>query len=276
MDIIIEDTNSKINDALNYFISHLDSNLIWDDVISCFYDLMHRETQNYISNRKEKIYSFEVGKYPSNNFHWYMFLVHLYINDRMTYPENEGRKIFSFFETIGVYLKDIDKIDNIDSKINLLVNKKKYNPDTIMFEIIVALYYIRNSFDIVKFIPTNSDKTPDLFLKKNGIEFYCECKTYTSDSAYWSEEYKQITVMLKRLFNLSYKQNKCVIFEINFKDEVIQIQKSNSHDKVLTLMNDDTLVDLCKDAINDIAEGEDKIVRNDKVDIKISYLKFHT
>ena len=68
------------------------------------------------------------------------------------------------------------KIKNFDERFNNLCSQKtSQSVDSILFEILVAIYYAEEGFE-VEFIPATDKKSPDLKIYKDGHTKYIECK----------------------------------------------------------------------------------------------------
>ncbi|WP_448339805.1 hypothetical protein AB9L13_01805 [Desulfovibrio piger] len=80
------------------------------------------------------------------------------------------------------------KIKNFDERFNNLCSQKpSQSVDSILFEILVAIYYAEEGFE-VEFIPATDKKSPDLKIYKDGHTKYIECKKMQRANAYTYDE----------------------------------------------------------------------------------------
>lgn len=83
---------------------------------------------------------------------WYMYLVESLVDRPACDEPMQSARIYPFFSTIGRHIEDLKSIGGINDRIETLLNKKRNQPDACLYEIVVALTYIRNGWK-VDFIP---------------------------------------------------------------------------------------------------------------------------
>ncbi|OEE65883.1 hypothetical protein A1OO_08725 [Enterovibrio norvegicus FF-33] len=122
---------------------------------------------------------------------WYLYLVES-LYDRPSVDElPQSSRIYPFFAAIGRHIDLAKSIKGIDSKLDELLKGKANQPDSILFEILVAIMYRRNGWT-VEFIPEVSrSKTPDLFVTRGSEHFYVECKRQAKVTEYSELERKE-------------------------------------------------------------------------------------
>ncbi|MBB1226015.1 hypothetical protein [Pantoea pleuroti] len=153
---------------------------------------------------------------------WYLFLVECLHDHPMVSEQAQSARVFPFFAAIGRHIEIAKKIKGIDEKLFELVNGKINQPDSTLFELVVAIMYARNGYD-VEFIPeTAIKKTPDLKVFKGNKSYFVECKRLAKITEYSELERQE---WRKRWFNLvpfltSFKRPVFldVIFKVEIKD----------------------------------------------------------
>lgn len=151
---------------------------------------------------------------------WYLYLVESqYYRPHVSEPSQSCR-IFPFFSAFGRHIKLIKKISGIHEKLTELLKGNNNQPDSILFEISVALMYARNGWD-VSFIPeTANRKTPDLFVEKNTESFYVECKRQAKVTEYSEKERKEWNIRWGKLVHVMSSFKTPTFLDVTFKVEV--------------------------------------------------------
>lgn len=119
---------------------------------------------------------------------WYLYLVESLYYRPYVNESSQSCRIYPFFSAFGRHIALIKKISGIDEKLVELLKGKNNQPDSILFEISVALMYAKNGWN-VSFIPeTSIKKTPDLFVERDGNQFFVECKRQAKVTEYSETE----------------------------------------------------------------------------------------
>lgn len=149
---------------------------------------------------------------------WYMYLVESIFERPLSGDALQSARIFPFFSMIGKNLSTLLEIDGIEKKIEELLNEKKNHPDTIFFELAVANLYCKNGWK-VSFIPESTYyKSPDLQIRKDGQQYWVECKRMQkvpdyseSERSEWQNRSLRLTAILQE-YKLSYSID--IIFKV--------------------------------------------------------------
>lgn len=119
---------------------------------------------------------------------WYLFLCEQTLNDPMCVDSSQAQRILPFIAGIGERWKYVPKVEGMERKIDEVLTKYKAAPDGLIFEILVALSYAEHGWD-VELLKENVDvKTPDMVVRKDGREFYIECKRLQRTTDYSATE----------------------------------------------------------------------------------------
>ncbi|EMY5235100.1 hypothetical protein AAYT35_004291, partial [Salmonella enterica subsp. enterica serovar Montevideo] len=83
---------------------------------------------------------------------WYLYLAES-LADRPTVDEPaQSSRIWPFFATIGEFSEELKRTKGIENKLKNLLIKPENQPDSVLFELVVAACYIKNGWE-VEFIP---------------------------------------------------------------------------------------------------------------------------
>lgn len=194
---------------------------------------------------------------------WYLYLTES-LADRPTVDEPaQSSRIWHFFAVIGEHCESLKLVKGIESKLNDLLVKTINQPDSILFELVVAICYSKNGWD-VEFIPeTAMHKTPDLRVVKGSDILYVECKRLAKVTQY--SEYER-TEWLKRwemALPLIIRYHKPVFFEVIFKTEIVKTRMDILLAAVNKIYNSGHLV---KGKVA-VCESEDVLVQANFIDM---------
>ncbi len=123
-----------------------------------------RNTNRAIYGQSEKIdKGFDRGRmaFHEDWIAWYLYLAESLVDRPAVDEPFQSARIWPVLATIGQYVDELKKIEGIKFKLHDLLKKKVNQPDSNLFEFLVAICYIRNNWT-VEFIPeTSGRKTPD-------------------------------------------------------------------------------------------------------------------
>ena len=187
---------------------------------------------------------------------WYLYLVDCLLNDITKYEPIQGARIAPIFKRFGMDLEILKNIEGIDIKIKKLLKSQKSQADSVLFEILTALNWAKNGWE-VSFIPEGkSGKSPDLFAKKNKEQWFIECKRLSQNSDYSIAERNKWLKMLSYISSALIKYN--LLLDIVFHVE-------------LETLNDDFLKEQLLDKFNLIETSVIKI-SNEIWDVSITHV----
>lgn len=161
--------------ALDWFLSYLEKDT-WETRKKNVVKYFREQEDNTYKNFDQAMKSMEE---PKNRvaFHedwvaWYLFLVECLHERPLVSELAQSARVFPFFAAVGRHIELAKKIVGIDEKLSEFLNGKINQPDSTLFELVVAIMYARNGYR-VEFIPeTALNKTPDLKVTK-GEESFC-------------------------------------------------------------------------------------------------------
>jgi hypothetical protein len=127
-------------------------------------------------------------RFREDEIGWYIFLCQQTLVDPLCIDISQAQRILPFFAGIGERWVYANKVDGIERKISDTLTRYKTSPDGTIFEILVALSYAVKGWNVefLKEIPPV--KSPDMIVRKNGIELFIECKRLDRRTAYSEKE----------------------------------------------------------------------------------------
>ncbi|EJD6600178.1 hypothetical protein M0L39_RS09515 [Providencia rettgeri] len=166
-----------------------------------------------------------------------MYLADIYLDSLVENEPNQSARILPILAEIGSRINELKKCDGIDIKLNDLLIKKDNQPDTLLFELLVACCYIRNGWNVT-FIPESpKEKTPDLLIEKNNSNYFVECKRLNKVTDYsekerneWLKHWKHISASM-----LSYDSS--LMLDIVFLSEIDKVKTSDICNSLARLIN---------------------------------------
>ncbi|MBA0207776.1 hypothetical protein H0256_02275 [Pectobacterium brasiliense] len=151
---------------------------------------------------------------------WYLFLVECLHERPLVSELAQSARVFPFFAAVGRHIELAKKIDGIDEKLSEFLNSKINQPDSTLFELVVAIMYARNGYR-VEFIPeTALNKTPDLKITKDEESFFVECKRLSKVTEYSENERQEWRKRWLNLVPILTRSRKNIFLDVLFKVEV--------------------------------------------------------
>lgn len=124
----------------------------------------------------------------SDEIGWYLFLCEQALEDPMCMDVSQAQRAIPFIVGIGERWIYATKVKGLEKKIDELLHHYKTDPDGLIFEILVALSYAANGWDVEFIDQSPPEKTPDMVVRKGEKEIYVECKRQNRRSSYSETE----------------------------------------------------------------------------------------
>lgn len=152
---------------------------------------------------------------------WYVYLALAALNRPFKYDPREGCRFIPILKRFGTHLTDLKAIVGVDQRVIRLLAKDTRQPDSILFELLVALLWKINGFETVEFLEETPDsKTPDLRASNNTDEWFIECKRLEKDSQYTRKERAKWRSMWSQLSDSLVRGGHSVVLDIHFHVEL--------------------------------------------------------
>lgn len=187
---------------------------------------------------------------------WYLFLVHCYLFEPHKYEFHQGARVIPIFKRIGMDIKLVTQIEGIGKKMRDMFKKRKSEADAILFEVLTALLWTRNGWEVKIIEEGKGGKTPDFEVTKNSEKWQVECKRQMKTADYTYKETKKRQLMISQISKMLLHFN--VLLDIKFHVELVTLP-------------DSYLFDLLKDIIPNV-KASGKIISNETIDIDLSFV----
>lgn len=120
---------------------------------------------------------------------WYMFLCESLLDHPLDYEFAQGSRVVPIFKALGRDLDLLQEVKGHEERARRLITSERKNPDSAIFELLVAAAYVRNGWTKVAFVPeTPHGKTHELDVAKGRRKISVECKRMAKSSRYSMEE----------------------------------------------------------------------------------------
>lgn len=187
---------------------------------------------------------------------WYLYLIYTFINEPYKYDYFQGARIVPIFKRIGMDIGLVKNISGINKKIRDLLSRRTSEADAILFEILTALLWVRNGWDVKILEEGGSAKTPDFQVTKDGRIWQVECKRQKKTATYAYAETAKRQIMISHISKLLVQHN--ILLDIKFHVELVSLP-------------DTYLKDLIEDVIPKM-KNAGKLISNNEVDIDVSFV----
>lgn len=172
----------------------------------------------------EKTKNYESISFHNDKIGWYLYLVEMILTEPEKYEPIQGARVVPIFERLGTNLEILQHIGGIEEKVKKILSFNTRNipePDSALFEILVALLWKKNGWDSVSFIPeAPPEKRADIKAVSGDIEWFIECKRLNGSSEYSNKERKKWLKMWSYLRDYLIEKKMLVIFDIVFHVEL--------------------------------------------------------
>ncbi len=130
---------------------------------------------------------------------WYLYLVEMWLYEPHKYELFQGARVIPIFKRFGLDFDLLMQINGIKKKVKNLIKVRKSEADALLFEILVALNWKKNGWDVSFLDESKTGKMPDLFAQKDENEYFIECKRQKKSSDYVYRETKKRQIMISHI-----------------------------------------------------------------------------
>lgn len=187
---------------------------------------------------------------------WYLYLIYTLIYEPHKYEHFQGARVVPIFKRFGINLDKLKCIKGIEKRLNNLLKKRPLEADAVLFEMLTALLWCRNGYDVSFLEEKNGRKTPDIVAVKDGKSWFIECKRQSKTADYTYRETYKRQKMVSHISKSLIEKN--ILLDIVFHVE-------------LESLSDTFLKDILEQKIQNPIAG--KIVSNSQVDIWLDFVK---
>jgi len=155
---------------------------------------------------------------------WYLYLMDTCLHDANSYEPVAGARVIAIFKRIGEHLEELKAITDVNKKVRRLIKNDPSEADAVLFELLTALLWARNGYQ-VSFLPElKSEKQPDLKAVKDGKEFFIECKRLSKASVYADKEKEKWLKMSRHVVHLLAAMD--LVLEVIFHEELSELKET--------------------------------------------------
>jgi hypothetical protein len=159
--------------------------------------------------------------FDEDSLAWYLFLTEARFTGSHEFDYAQGSRVIPFMFRIGNDLALLKRVNGVDDRLRAIVGRPKYRADSGLFELVVALTYVRNGWHTVELVPEGgSEKTPDIRVQDSSKEFFIECKRMAKSSDYAIKEREKWLVLWQPVIHWFWCNRKPVVMDITFHVEL--------------------------------------------------------
>ncbi len=190
---------------------------------------------------------------------WYLYLLDMLINEPHKYEYFQGVRVVPIFKRFGTDLELLKTIKGVERRIRTLLRNRISEADAILFEILTALLWARNGYQVEFIEEEAGKKNPDIRAFRGGGTWNIECKRQSKTSDYAYRETTKRQKMISHISRMLIEEN--IILDIVFHVEI-------------ETLPDTFLLDLLKDKLRLAIPG--KIISDSILDIWLDYVDLHS
>jgi len=175
---------------------------------------------------------------PQDRFGWYLYVIETALYEPANNEVNENARLSPVFRRLGEDLALLQKIGGIEQKVKHLLTPKT-QPDQVLFEMLVALLWARNGYEIVEFVTESPGvgKTPDIKATKGAEEWFIETKRLTLRSGYSQREREKWAKMWEPLRQLLSDRDLSFALDIVFHVELETLEDNFAITQIAEKLN---------------------------------------
>lgn len=215
-----ESDNQEVQRIFDWFLSFLKPTE-WSDRKQAIEK--HLESVHTPKSFREKAINYESVSFQTDKMGWYLYLAEMILTEPTKYEPIQGARVLPIFERLGADFELLQQIGGISQKVQKLMSsdKDRPEPDSALFEILVALLWKRNGWKDVAFITeAPPEKRPDIRAASGDTEWFIECKRLNTNSEYSKRERKKWLAMWRHLRDCLIDNRIPAVLEIVFHVEL--------------------------------------------------------
>ena len=159
---------------------------------------------------------------PADMAAWYILQAETFATDRAYWSPEGVMRAVPFLTRIGKELTLLLSVKGVEERAARMMLAERRQPDSGIYELLVALAYRRGGWDRVEFVPETPGhgRTPDLHVFRRRSRWAVECKRLSS-SPYATREKVRGMELAEPVHALSLEMNESVVVEVKYKIELV-------------------------------------------------------
>jgi hypothetical protein len=152
---------------------------------------------------------------------WYLYLAQAALTDPVKYEPTQGSRVIPVFQRLGAHLDLLKTVGGVEERVERMLTSERRQPDSILFELLVAVLWRRNDYECVEFIEEQPPrKSPDIRATQGAAEWFIECKRLQKSSDYSESERLKWLAMWTRFRPFLLGERFSAVFDIVFHVEL--------------------------------------------------------
>jgi hypothetical protein len=155
---------------------------------------------------------------------WYIFQAETYAVDRQYWVPEVSAQIAPIMARIGQELPLLQTIRGVEERAARLMTTERRQPDSGLFELLVALAYRRGGWSEVAFVPERPgvERTPDLTVTRPRRRWAVECKRLGASTFAMTEKARGEALAMP-VHDLSLAADRSIVLEVVYHQELASL-----------------------------------------------------
>jgi hypothetical protein len=161
---------------------------------------------------------------PADTAAWYILQAETFATDRVYWSPEGVMRAVPFLTRIGKELPLLLSVKGVEERAARVMLGERRQPDSGIYELLVALAYRRGGWDRVEFVSETPgrERTPDLHVFRPRSRWAVECKRLVP-SPYAAKEKVRGMRLAEPVHALSLELNASVVVEVKYKIELADV-----------------------------------------------------
>lgn len=161
---------------------------------------------------------------PTDAAAWYILQAETFATDRLYWSPEGVMRAVPFLTRLGKELPLLLSVRGVEERAARMMLGERRQPDSAIYEMLVALAYRRGEWDRVEFVPETPGRgrTPDLHVFRPRSRWAVECKRL-APSSYAAQEKKRGMKLADPVHNLALDVGQSIVVEVNYKIELADV-----------------------------------------------------
>ncbi|MEJ2406248.1 MAG: hypothetical protein P8171_18495 [Candidatus Thiodiazotropha sp.] len=152
---------------------------------------------------------------------WYLYLIDTVLHAPLKYEPTQGARVVPIFKRLGTDFDLLMRLKGVNDRVARMLSSEKQQPDGALFELLVALVWMRNGCNEVELLDeAPPEKRPDIRATIGKEAWYIECKRLDKTSAYSERERSKWLQMWTQARDVLIDRRYSVVLDVVFHVEL--------------------------------------------------------